>query len=93
MGDSGEIADFALLLEYVAEIPGIRAHPLHHQPSERVHAAPDRGLRENSELVSHLHLPVQHGSDRILMAWKRGYTAMEYQGTIRKLRAIRPTCR
>jgi len=40
--------------------------------------------------VSHLHLPVQHGSDRILMAMKRGYTAMEYKSTVRKLRAIRP---
>jgi tRNA-2-methylthio-N6-dimethylallyladenosine synthase len=40
--------------------------------------------------VSHLHLPVQHGSDRILMAMKRGYTAMEYKSTIRKLRAARP---
>ena len=42
------------------------------------------------KLVSHLHLPVQHGSDKILMAMKRGYTAMEYKSTIRKLRAIRP---
>ncbi|RYF36177.1 MAG: TRAM domain-containing protein, partial [Comamonadaceae bacterium] len=42
------------------------------------------------KLVSHLHLPVQHGSDRILMAMKRGYTAMEYKSTVRKLRAIRP---
>ena len=43
------------------------------------------------KLASHLHLPVQHGSDRILMAMKRGYTAMEYKSTVRKLRAIRPT--
>jgi tRNA-2-methylthio-N6-dimethylallyladenosine synthase len=42
------------------------------------------------QLVNHLHLPVQHGSDRILMAMKRGYTAMEYKSTIRKLRAVRP---
>ncbi|MFN3955890.1 MAG: radical SAM protein, partial [Tepidimonas ignava] len=42
------------------------------------------------KLVSHLHLPVQHGSDRILMAMKRGYTAMEYKSTVRKLRAVRP---
>jgi tRNA-2-methylthio-N6-dimethylallyladenosine synthase len=42
------------------------------------------------KLASHLHLPVQHGSDRILMAMKRGYTAMEYKSTVRKLRAIRP---
>ena len=45
MGDAGEIADFALLIEYVAEIPGHRAHPLHDQPPERIHAAPDRRLR------------------------------------------------
>jgi tRNA-2-methylthio-N6-dimethylallyladenosine synthase len=43
--------------------------------------------------VSHLHLPVQHGSDKILMAMKRGYTAMEYKSTVRKLRAIRPDLR
>jgi len=42
------------------------------------------------QLVSHLHLPVQHGSDRILMAMKRGYTAMEYKSIVRKLRAVRP---
>jgi tRNA-2-methylthio-N6-dimethylallyladenosine synthase len=42
------------------------------------------------KLVDHLHLPVQHGSDRILAAMKRGYTAMEYKSTIRKLRAVRP---
>ncbi len=42
------------------------------------------------KLVSHLHLPVQHGSDRILAAMKRGYTAMEYKSTVRKLRAVRP---
>ena len=42
------------------------------------------------QLVNHLHLPVQHGSDRILMAMKRGYTAMEFKSTIRKLRAVRP---
>jgi tRNA-2-methylthio-N6-dimethylallyladenosine synthase len=42
------------------------------------------------QLVSHLHLPVQHGSDRILAAMKRGYTALEYKSTIRKLRAVRP---
>ena len=42
------------------------------------------------QLVNHLHLPVQHGSDRMLMAMKRGYTAMEYKSTLRKLRAVRP---
>ena len=45
------------------------------------------------KLVNHLHLPVQHGSDRILMAMKRGYTTLEYKSTIRKLRALRPDLR
>ena len=87
---TGEMADFASLLEYVADIPGIEriryttSHPNEFTPS--LIAAYDR----LPQLVSHLHLPVQHGSDRILMAMKRGYTAMEYKSTIRKLRAIRP---
>jgi tRNA-2-methylthio-N6-dimethylallyladenosine synthase len=88
--DSGEMADFATLLEYVAEIPGIEriryttSHPNEFTPS--LIAA----YEKIPKLVSHLHLPVQHGSDRILMAMKRGYTAMEYKSTVRKLRAIRP---
>ncbi|HRB09224.1 MAG TPA: tRNA (N6-isopentenyl adenosine(37)-C2)-methylthiotransferase MiaB [Ottowia sp.] len=90
MGDSGEIADFALLIEYVADIPGIEriryttSHPNEFTPRLiEVYGKVDK-------LVSHLHLPVQHGSDRILMAMKRGYTAMEYKSIIRKLRAVRP---
>ena len=90
MGDSGEIADFALLIEVVAEIPGIEriryttSHPNEFTPRLiEVYGKVDK-------LVSHLHLPVQHGSDRILMAMKRGYTAMEYKSIIRKLRAVRP---
>jgi tRNA-2-methylthio-N6-dimethylallyladenosine synthase len=90
MGDTAEIADFALLLEYVAEIPGIvrirytTSHPNEFTPRliEAYGKVP--------QLVSHVHLPVQHGSDRILMAMKRGYTAMEYKSTVRKLRAVRP---
>ena len=90
MGDTAEVADFALLLEYVAEIPGIEriryttSHP--NEFTQRLVEAYGR----IPKLVSHLHLPVQHGSDRILMAMKRGYTAMEYKSTVRKLRAIRP---
>jgi len=90
MGDTADIADFALLLEYVAEIPGIEriryttSHPNEFTP--RLIEA----YAKVPQLVSHLHLPVQHGSDRILMAMKRGYTAMEYKSTVRKLRAIRP---
>ena len=87
---TADMADFATLLEYVADIPGIEriryttSHPNEFTPS--LIAAYDK----IPKLVSHLHLPVQHGSDRILMAMKRGYTAMEYKSTIRKLRAIRP---
>ncbi|HYF18829.1 MAG TPA: tRNA (N6-isopentenyl adenosine(37)-C2)-methylthiotransferase MiaB, partial [Ramlibacter sp.] len=90
MGDTAEIADFALLLEYVADIPGIEriryttSHP--NEFTQRLVEA----YGKVPKLVSHLHLPVQHGSDRILMAMKRGYTAMEYKSTIRKLRAVRP---
>ena len=90
MGDTAEIADFALLLEYVADIPGIErlrfttSHPNEFTP--RLIEAYAR----IPKLANHLHLPVQHGSDRILMAMKRGYTAMEYRSTVKKLRAIRP---
>ena len=90
MGDSAEIADFALLLEYVADIPGIeRLRYTTSHPNEFTPRLIEAYARI-PKLVSHLHLPVQHGSDRILMAMKRGYTAMEYKSTVRKLRAIRP---
>jgi tRNA-2-methylthio-N6-dimethylallyladenosine synthase len=90
MGETDEIADFALLLEYVAEIPGIEriryttSHPNEFTP--RLVQAYAR----IPKLVNHLHLPVQHGSDRILMAMKRGYTALQYKSTIRALRKVRP---
>jgi tRNA-2-methylthio-N6-dimethylallyladenosine synthase len=83
-------SDFALLLDYVHDIPGIEriryttSHPNEFTP--RLIEAYGR----LPKLVSHLHLPVQHGSDRILAAMKRGYTAMEYKSTVRKLRAVRP---
>ncbi len=90
MGDTSEIADFALLLEYVADIPGIeRIRYTTSHPNEFTPRLIEAYARL-PKLVNHLHLPVQHGSDRILMAMKRGYTAMEYKSTIRKLRAIRP---
>jgi len=90
MGASGEMADFALLVEYVAEIPGIeRIRYTTSHPNEFTQRLIDV-YGTVHKLVSHLHLPVQHGSDRILMAMKRGYTAMEYKSTIRKLRAVRP---
>ena len=90
MGHSPEIADFALLLDYVADIPGIErlryttSHPKEFTP--RLIEAYAR----LPQLVNHLHLPVQHGSDRILSVMKRGYTALEYKSTIRRLRAVRP---
>ena len=90
MGGATEVADLATLIEYVADMPGIErirfmtSHP--NEFSQRLIDVYDKV----PQLVSHLHLPVQHGSDRILMAMKRGYTAMEYKSTIRKLRAIRP---
>lgn len=85
-----EMADLALLLEYVAAIEGIEriryttSHPLAF--SERLIQA----YAEIPKLVNHLHLPVQSGSDRILAAMKRGYTALEYKSKIRRLRKIRP---
>ncbi|EXI84866.1 MAG: (Dimethylallyl)adenosine tRNA methylthiotransferase MiaB [Candidatus Accumulibacter sp. BA-94] len=83
-------ADLALLIEYIAEIPGIEriryttSHPREMSPRlievyERV-----------PKLVSHLHLPVQSGSDRVLATMKRGYTALEYKSLVRRLRAARP---
>ncbi|MET4579097.1 tRNA (N6-isopentenyl adenosine(37)-C2)-methylthiotransferase MiaB [Ottowia thiooxydans] len=90
MGDSADIADFALLIEYVAEIPGIeRIRYTTSHPNEFTPRLIDV-YSKVPQLVSHLHLPVQHGSDRILMAMKRGYTAMEYKSIIRKLKAVRP---
>ena len=90
MGDTDEIADFALLIEYVAEIPCIeRIRYTTSHPNEFTQRLIDV-YGKVPQLVSHLHLPVQHGSDRILMAMKRGYTAMEYKSIIRKLRAVRP---
>jgi len=86
----GGLADLALLITYVAAIDGIdrirytTSHPLEMSNSLiQVHA-------EVPELVGHLHLPVQSGSDRILALMKRKHTALEYQATIRKLREVRP---
>lgn len=90
MGNTAEIANFALLIEYIAEIPGVqRIRYTTSHPNEFTQRLIDVYAKV-PQLVSHLHLPVQHGSDRILMAMKRGYTAMEYKSTIRKLRAVRP---
>ena len=88
--EDGSEADFALLLELVAEIPGIeRVRYTTSHPREFT----DRLIEAYArlpKLVSHVHLPVQSGSDRILAAMKRGYTALEYKSIIRRLRAVRP---
>ena len=90
MADGEEKADLALLIEYIAEIPGIEriryttSHP--RELSQRLIDV----YAKVPKLVSHLHLPVQSGSDRVLAAMKRGYTALEYKSLVRKLRAVRP---
>jgi len=85
-----ETADLALLIEYIAEIPGIeRIRYTTSHPREMSARLIDTYTRV-PKLVSHLHLPVQSGSDRILSAMKRGYTALEYKSLVRKLRAARP---
>ena len=86
----GSICDFAELLPFVAEIEGIdRIRYTTSHPVEFSDALIE-AYAQIPELVSHLHLPVQSGSDRILMAMKRGHTAIEYKSKIRRLRAIRP---
>ena len=86
----GEMADFALLLEYIHEMPGIeRLRYTTSHPREFTPRLIDSYARL-PKLVSLLHLPVQSGSDRILAAMKRGYTALEYKSIIRRLREVRP---
>jgi tRNA-2-methylthio-N6-dimethylallyladenosine synthase len=86
----GEEADLALLINYVAEIDGIErirfttSHPVEFSDSLI------QAYAEVPKLVSHLHLPVQSGADRILMMMKRGHTALEYKAKIRRLREARP---
>ncbi|HNM20914.1 MAG TPA: MiaB/RimO family radical SAM methylthiotransferase, partial [Rhodocyclaceae bacterium] len=90
MDGAEEKADLALLIEYIAEIPGIeRIRYTTSHPREMTQRLIDTYLRV-PKLVSHLHLPVQAGSDRVLAAMKRGYTALEYKSIVRKLRAARP---
>ncbi len=82
-------ADLATLIQYVAEIPGIeRIRYTTSHPKEMTQSLIDVYARVE-KLVSHLHLPVQSGSDRVLAAMKRGYTTLEYKSIVRKLRARR----
>ncbi len=86
----GELADFALLIETIAEFPGIeRIRFVTSHPKEFTQRLIDTYAKV-PKLVDHLYLPAQHGSDRILSAMKRGYTALEYKSVVRRLRAIRP---
>jgi tRNA-2-methylthio-N6-dimethylallyladenosine synthase len=90
MGNTEEIADFALLIEYIAEIPGVeRIRFTTSHPKEFTQRLIDVYAKV-PKLVSHLHLPVQHASDTVLSAMKRGYTSLEYKSIIRKMRAVRP---
>jgi len=88
--DDGEIADLALLIAIVAQVTGVEriryttSHPV--EFSDRL----IQTYAEVPELVSHVHLPVQSGSDKILGSMKRGHTVIEYKSKIRKLREIRP---
>ena len=88
--EDGSVADLALLIRAVAEIPGIgrirytTSHPVEFSDSLI------EAHRDVDKLASYLHLPVQSGSDRILSAMKRGHTALEYKAKIRKLREAKP---
>ncbi|RJE78344.1 tRNA (N6-isopentenyl adenosine(37)-C2)-methylthiotransferase MiaB [Pseudoalteromonas sp. MSK9-3] len=86
----GEICYFSDLLRYVAAIDGIDR--IRYTTSHPVEFTPDiiDAYEDVPELVDHLHLPVQSGSDRVLNLMKRGHTALEYKSTIRKLRKVRP---
>ena len=86
----GGVADFAQLLDYVADIPGIgRIRYTTSHPKEFTQRLVDAHTRID-KLASHVHLPVQSGSDRVLAAMKRGYTALEYKAIVRRLRAAAP---
>jgi len=87
---SAEMADFAFLLECVHEIPGIeRIRYTTSHPREMTQRLID-AYASLPKLASHLHLPVQSGSDRILAVMKRGYSALEYKSIVRRLRTARP---
>jgi tRNA-2-methylthio-N6-dimethylallyladenosine synthase len=86
----GEIADFALLIEYIAAIDTIeRIRFVTSHPKEFTQRLID-AYAKVPKLADHLYLPAQHGSDRILAAMKRGYTSLEYKSIIRRLREVRP---
>ena len=86
----GEAVDFAMLLECVAQVPGIgRIRYTTSHPREFTPRLID-AHRRLPQLAGHVHLPLQCGSDRVLAAMKRGYTLLEYKSIVRRLRAARP---
>lgn len=90
MGDTDQIADFATLLEYVHDIPGIeRIRYTTSHPKEMTSRLIE-AYATLPKVVSFLHLPVQAGSDRVLAAMKRGYTTLEFKSIVRRLRQARP---
>ena len=90
IGSGEETADLAMLIEYIAEIPGIERIRYTTSHPREMTARLIEAYAKVPKLVSHLHLPVQSGSDRVLAAMKRGYTTLEYKSLVRKLRAVRP---
>jgi len=90
LGEDGETVDFAYLLQSIAELDGIeRLRYTTSHPREMTQRLIDL-YATTPKLVSHLHLPVQSGSDRILAAMKRGHTVLEYKSIIRRVRSARP---
>ncbi len=88
--DDGDTVDFAFLLQAVTALEGVeRLRYTTSHPREMTQRLIDT-YATTPKLVSHLHLPVQSGSDRILAAMKRGYSALEYKSIVRRLRAARP---
>lgn len=88
--EGGEEGDFAFLLEYVSEIPGIERIRYTTSHPREMSARLIEAYARLPKLVSQLHLPVQSGSDRVLAAMKRGYSVLEFKSVVRKLRAARP---
>ncbi len=90
LNDQTDLADFAMLLEYISDIPGIERIRYTTSHPKEFTARLIQAHATLPKLVNHLHLPVQHGSDKILMAMKRGYTSLEYKSIIRKIRQVKP---
>jgi tRNA-2-methylthio-N6-dimethylallyladenosine synthase len=88
--EDGDSADLALLLEYAAEVPGIERIRYTTSHPREMSARLIEAYAKIPQLVDHVHLPVQAGSDRVLAAMKRGYTVLEYKNIVRRLREQRP---